>query len=147
MMVMRIPRIDNKGAALVEFAVVGLLLITIVMGIIDWGLLAKDSMALNNAAREGARCAALGETDRVESVIVANAPKPKPGEPPIEVELHYRQFDEAGSIWGDWTEEEIPDSNNVQVRVRTTYQCNRVTGSLLGNNPVRLSAVVVMRRE
>lgn len=43
-----------KGAALVELAVVLVLLITIVLGCVDFGRFASTVIAVNNAAREGA---------------------------------------------------------------------------------------------
>lgn len=54
---MKIPRAD-RGAAVVEFAVLFLLLLIIVFGIIEFGFLWLQSHYVANAAREGARVAA-----------------------------------------------------------------------------------------
>lgn len=54
-------RNKQRGAALVEFAIVAVLLFTLLLGIIDYGLLFKDYLALSQVAREGARTAALGK--------------------------------------------------------------------------------------
>jgi Flp pilus assembly protein TadG len=53
-------RTDNRGAALVEFALVALLFCTLVFGVIEFSLLMKDYLTVSQAAREGARSAALG---------------------------------------------------------------------------------------
>jgi hypothetical protein len=50
---------SERGAELVEFALVLPLLLAIVAGIIDFGLLFQRQLVLNNAAREGARIAVL----------------------------------------------------------------------------------------
>ncbi len=58
-----------------EFAIVSILLITLVFGIIEFGLLMKDYLTVNQAARDGARAAALGYTTTViKQRVVAAAP-------------------------------------------------------------------------
>lgn len=49
----------ERGAELVEFAVVGLLLFAIVFAIIDFGFAFSDTLELRSASREGARLAAV----------------------------------------------------------------------------------------
>ena len=46
---------DEQGAVTVEFAIISILLFTIVFGIIEFGLLMFDKHVLTNASREGAR--------------------------------------------------------------------------------------------
>ncbi len=46
---------NQKGAAAVEFAIVLVLLLMLVFGIIEFGLLLYDKAILTNASREGAR--------------------------------------------------------------------------------------------
>jgi len=50
---------DQSGAELVEFALVLPLLLLVVLGIVDFGLLFQRYEVLTNAAREGARVAVL----------------------------------------------------------------------------------------
>jgi len=50
---------DETGAELVEFALAFPLLLLVVMGIIDFGLLFQQYEVITNAAREGARVAVL----------------------------------------------------------------------------------------
>jgi hypothetical protein len=51
---------SEKGAELVEFALTFPLMLLVVLGIIDFGLLLQRYEVLTNAAREGARVAVLG---------------------------------------------------------------------------------------
>jgi Flp pilus assembly protein TadG len=46
---------EEKGAALVEFAIVVPLLLLLVFGIIEFGVMIFDTTMLTNASREGAR--------------------------------------------------------------------------------------------
>jgi len=62
-------RADERGAAAVEMALVLPLLLFILFGIIDYGRLLNAQLTLTEAAREGARAAALGQSadSRVQS--------------------------------------------------------------------------------
>jgi Flp pilus assembly protein TadG len=55
----------DRGAAAVEFALVFPLLLLIVFGIIDFGRLLNAQITLTQAAREGARLAAVGQPNVV----------------------------------------------------------------------------------
>jgi len=48
-------RASEKGAAAVEFAVVSVLLLTLILGIVVFGALLAQRLALSNAARQAAR--------------------------------------------------------------------------------------------
>ena len=52
-------RIEDRGAAAVEFAIVMPLLLLLVCGIVDFGRMLNVQISLSGAAREGARWAAL----------------------------------------------------------------------------------------
>jgi hypothetical protein len=68
---------DEDGAALVETALVLLLVLTITFGIIEWGLYFKDTLSVSSATRTGARTASarprdsLYATDTVAAVATA----------------------------------------------------------------------------
>ena len=61
----RLGKINNQnGAALVEFAIVLPLLLILIFGIIEFGVMFYDKAMLTNATREGTRAAILYADDR-----------------------------------------------------------------------------------
>jgi Flp pilus assembly protein TadG len=67
----RICRRDRRGAAVVEFAVVAPLFITLVFGMIEYGRMVMVQQLIVNAAREGARKGVLdgSTTAQVQSTV------------------------------------------------------------------------------
>ncbi|MDP4092184.1 MAG: TadE/TadG family type IV pilus assembly protein [Bacillota bacterium] len=61
---------SQKGQSLVEMALILPILLILVMGIIDFGLLFGNYMTIDNASREGARNAVVGKTDTQVTDIV-----------------------------------------------------------------------------
>jgi Flp pilus assembly protein TadG len=61
----------DRGAAAVEFALLLPLLMLLVFGIVDFGRALNAQITLTQAAREGARMAALGEPNVVSSTQAA----------------------------------------------------------------------------
>ena len=59
--VQRAPDLTDRGAAAVEFALVVTILLVIVFGIINFGVVFSQQLTLNNAVREGARKAVVNE--------------------------------------------------------------------------------------
>jgi Flp pilus assembly protein TadG len=68
----RCPR--DRGAAAVEFALVLPLLLLVVCGIVDFGRAYSAQVSLTQAAREGARLAALGQPNVVSRTQGAASP-------------------------------------------------------------------------
>ena len=52
---------EKKGQSLTEFAIVSLVLVAILVGIIQFGLIFNAQVKISAAAREGARWASLGK--------------------------------------------------------------------------------------
>lgn len=59
---------NQKGAAMVEFAVIAPLLFIILFGIIEFSILMYDKAMLTNASREGARVGIVFVPDRADNV-------------------------------------------------------------------------------
>ncbi len=78
----RSRRARDRGAAAVEFAIVLPLLLLLVFGIIDFGRLLNAQITLTQAAREGARLAALGQP---EVTVVSRAQSAATGLSPVAV--------------------------------------------------------------
>lgn len=71
---------DERGAAAVEMALVMPLLVVLVFGMIDFSRVLNAELQLSQAAREGARLAAIGTpmytADQAQSRAVQAAPDP-----------------------------------------------------------------------
>ncbi len=63
----------SKGQSLVETALILPVLLLLLTGIIDFGLLFNSYLVVSNASREGARQAAVGKTDAQIRSAAANA--------------------------------------------------------------------------
>lgn len=146
---------NNRGAALVEFAIVVLLLLTLVFGIIEFGLAIKDYLTISHAAREGARLASLGgPTGNITTRIDNSAIALDTGS--LSITLQTRTGDS-----GSWTAlGNVSDGTNTynsanagdQIQVIVSYPHELTTGSLfapiLGEDGViDLSSSIVTRRE
>lgn len=65
----------NKAQALVEFVIVLPILLLILMGIIQFGLVLNAYLTITNISREGARAAAVGTSYiDVDNLIISSAP-------------------------------------------------------------------------
>ena len=67
----RYIRVGDRGAAAVEFALLLPLLLLLVFGIIDFGRAINAQITLTQAARTGARLAALGQPNVVSATQAA----------------------------------------------------------------------------
>lgn len=63
---------NQKGQSIVETALVLPIIILILTGIIDFGLLFNNYLVITNASREAARNAAVGSSDLEINILVAN---------------------------------------------------------------------------
>ncbi len=71
----------DRGAAAVEMALILPLLLLIIFGALDFGLMYHDQISLNAAAREGARLSALGQGSAVNGRVQAAAADVRPSNP------------------------------------------------------------------
>ena len=64
---------DEKGQSMVEFALILPILLLIILGTIQFGIIFSSQIAVTNAAREGARVAAVGGSDSLILTRVQNS--------------------------------------------------------------------------
>ncbi len=152
------PRGGRVGTVAVEFALIAPLLIILLFGIIEFGLVFKDILMIHQAAREGAHAAAVSATpSEITTRILAAAGTLDPTA--LDVTLDFRTC--TAGVWGAWTtlgETGSPAVNNAprgaQLRVRLDYAHSLVTGALfdfladdVAGTTVALTSQAVMRRE
>lgn len=139
----------RRGSALVEFSLVVGILIGLVMGIIEFGALGKNSLTIANATREGARAAALGRTvEQIQERIKISAQ-------PLNVQNSNitLTYSRAGGSYNPLTNTTTTTGTQNSaapddlVRVNVEIQNSSLTGAFgaLFNRPIRSS--VTMRRE
>ena len=131
---------NQKGATAVEFAIVLSLLITLIFGIIEFGLCIFNRQVITNAAREGARYGIIARAVRVtDDKIKAEV-------------LDYAE--EHLITFGD----DVLTADDVVIPARcTTFQCDLEVQvnyvyeflflSNIGIGPINLRATSVMKME
>jgi len=138
----------QRGAALVEFALVSGLLCLLLFGIIEMGLLFGDQALVGAAAREAARSAAVGDqvgTARSHGISggaglplsAANVVLEKSVDGPV---LSWQPLGDNGA-YNDAL------SNLYLVRATVTYNHPLVTSFIFTGGAKTLTAKQVMRRE
>lgn len=66
---------NQRGQALVEFAIILPILLMLVMGILQFGMMLNSYLSIENASREGARAGVIGSSDvEIENLIIAASP-------------------------------------------------------------------------
>ena len=146
----------RRGTASVEMAMVAPILILMLFGIIEFGLMFNSLMMLNNATREAARSAGVGSLpEEINARLDGAAGRLDRDE--LTVYLEFRTW--MAYYWSEWTPIVADGSQNSapsgsQIRVRTAYNYKLVVGNLFSrfaddpeNNTKLLKASVIMRRE
>ena len=71
----RFKKINNQtGAAMVEFAIVLPLLLTLIFGMIEFSIMLYDKAMITNATREGTRLGILFRTDPIPATGIGSIP-------------------------------------------------------------------------
>lgn len=134
------------------------LLIFLLFGIIEFGLMVKDLVGVNQAAREGARSAAVGATPSTLTTRIGGA-APTINASDLNITYDYRAFDENTGSWGSWQSLGVDGSENNaqagdQIRITIQYPHQLVTGGLFAgladdpeNGTITLNTAIVMQRE
>ena len=150
--------INRRGATTVELAMVAPLLIFLLFGIIEFGLMVKDLVGVNQAAREGARSAAVGATtDTLTTRVIGAAPSVNTDN--FVVTAEFRSLNESTNLWTDWQTLGVSNGENNaragdQIRISIAYPHQLVTGGLFAgladdpdNGTITLNTAIVMQRE
>lgn len=149
---------------MVELTIAAVLLLTLVMGIVEIGIMLSKYMGVSEVSRASARSASLGS---VTGVVSQRAADTLNGlglltSGTASVSMQYRTYEKASGVWTGWqTLSDGPNGYNSapcdenfdsQVRVSVTYTYPLITGSFLssvlgsdGNVTLRSSSI--MRRE
>ena len=69
----RLARGNDRGAALVEFAVVLPLLMALLLGMVEFGLAFRDWLTINSASRSGARVGTAAGQNAAADILVLQA--------------------------------------------------------------------------
>jgi len=131
--------VKEDGQAMVEFALVLPILLLILCGILDFGWMFYNQLALNNICREGARYAVVNtaadhSTDAIEHHI-QNYIISDYAVGDVEVEIRYSQPLD-------------PVAGNVTVRVSKSFKwITPLIGSVTGSPTKLLDAEVIMKVE
>lgn len=121
------------GAAAVEFSLIAMLLFTLLLGILHFGLTFNRQQGLHAAAREGARLASLGNDvddaavfDRVRDAAPAFIIDPRWSGVGGDLDITIAGIDELGDPTVDWCKDSVSDGDGeiaderVQVTVGVT---------------------------
>ena len=66
---------NHKGQSLVEFAIILPIILLLLMGMAEFGMMLNSYLAIQNSSREGARLGIVGGTDlQINSVVTATSP-------------------------------------------------------------------------
>lgn len=70
---------NQKGQALVEFALILPILLLVVMAILQFGMMLNSYLTIENASREGARAGIVGSSDaEIQQLIISTSPNLDP---------------------------------------------------------------------
>ncbi len=136
----------QRGAALVEFALVSSLLFLLLFGIIELGLLLGDQALVGAAAREGVRSAAVGDP---VATAKSSAVSGGAGLPLSSANVVLETNAGNGGPWtvlGDFGTNNSAASGTL-VRATVTYNHPLVTSYIFSGSTKTLTAKLVMRRE
>lgn len=144
----------RRGAALVEFAIAVPLLMLLLMGIMEFGMILHDYLSISQGAREGVREAAVGSPrGKVRGRVMRAS---LPSITPEMIQVQY--YDDAQNSWGDandaagGTSNLVPPKSLIRVRV-VNYPHRLITGSFFAwlpgvqGNVLPLTGGMTMRRE
>jgi Flp pilus assembly protein TadG len=142
----RIQLRGEHGGATVEFAIISIVLLTVVFGIIEFGILMFDKHVLTNASREGARAGIVMALTRVSDAEIEQI-----------VEDYAQKFmvtfgtanNPNTNVTRTWLTKEPPKILEFgdELVVTVTYDFDFLVLSIVGLGPITLKAETRMRME
>jgi hypothetical protein len=137
--VKRFRKINNQnGAAMVEFAIVLPLLLILICGVIEFGVMFYDKAVITNASREGARAGITGpKTEEFKDEIK-------------KIVLNYCNVNLINLKGNDALDPDnilISYDGSDHIIVRLEYRYDLLLGSFFGFDNTTISAETVMRME
>lgn len=135
---------DESGSAAVEFAVISVVLIAVLFGIIEFGILLFDKHVLTNASREGARAGVVMRVPRLpDAAIISKVDE--------YAQAHMISFGASSTLNTTVTPPEASRSGaalfGTEMEVTVTYPYEFMVLSGFGLGPVNLTAKTRMRME
>ena len=140
-------RTAQRGAALVEFALISALLFLILFGIIEVGLLLGDQAQVGAAARAAARSASVGSTIENAEASGVNAGS---GIHLTTASVFLEKSLDNGTTWTPLGDTALGTNDAVSgnlVRATVTYNHPLVTTLIFSGTTKLLTAKLVMQRE
>ena len=140
----------RRGTSIVEFALIVPVVLALLIGILESGWMSKNYLSVANAAREGARSAALGKSTTAVKTRVQNAARPI-NVPAANIVLAYspnngtNYYAVGDTGTGDTAQNDAPAGSMVRVNVSITHQSLTRFFPYLNNRTIAVA--VVMRRE
>ena len=134
---------NNRGVAAVELAICLPILILLVCGSIEFGLLFYNQQVITNASREGVRAGITGEKtdDEIKNIVLTYC---NHNEGPEDNELI--NLNGANELQADLVTVSGPDGDN-DLTVSVSYNYNFLFVDILGFTDKTLSAQTTMRME
>jgi len=138
---------DQRGAAVVEFALIVPILVMLVFGIVDFGWAMNRDTLVNNAAREGAREGSLNpvQADVVASVRNSLSTLEPLGTTPSRITVTVTCRKPDNTVCTNFATDAV-SGGTVVVAVVLNHSWITPTGSLFGNG-ILLRKTVEMRIE
>ncbi|MCK4507347.1 MAG: pilus assembly protein [Desulfuromonadales bacterium] len=134
---------EERGATTVEFALVSILLLSIIFGIIELGVLTYDKHVLTNASREGARAGVVLRLPRLTDEDIEDIVKQYSQE-------HMITFGVSSAVAMEPVlplEPRVGSLFGTDLVVKVTYQFDFLVLSMFGLGPIPLTAETHMRME
>ncbi len=143
-------RRSSAGQSIAEFALVVPILLLLVFGIVEFGLIVKSWQVVTDAAREGARVAVVGTTPGVaaDSVDAADAVRQALNRGGLDGADATVALEATGTTGGPWTGAERGDTARVTINYpHDMIMFGPLISSMTGYSTIPIRTSITMRKE